>query len=337
VQAQLFPEIARDNAVAQQGKAPEAPAATRLVGIHTSIAGGVGEALERASRLRCTTMQIFSASPRMWTDGRQAIDAEAAGRFGQRRSQLGIGPLVIHANYLINLAAPAGKTQARTILGFRGEIERALALGAEYLVVHPGSRLDQTIDTAIGQISRSLRESAAGLALGRLRILIEITAGQGSAVGSRIEELRAILEACAEMDLGVCLDAAHLFAAGYEIQQEAGLEKTIAQIDREIGLERVRVVHMNDSKPAFASHVDRHEHLGQGQIGLDALRRIVNHPGLAACAFILETPIDRPGDDWRNVQALWWLAGVEWEGPAEGGDAMADRRGAKTKTEKRKG
>lgn len=312
--------------ILSEGQAPEGLAAPPRIGIHTSIAGGVGQALELARRLRCTTLQIFSASPRMWTDGRQTIDADSANQFRQRRRDLGITPLVIHANYLINLAAPAARLQAMTIRGFRGEIERALALDAEYLVVHPGSRRDSTIDAAIGQIANSLRRAAEGLDLGRLRILIEVTAGQGSAVGSRLEELRWILEACPEMELGICLDTAHLFAAGYEIHNEAGLQKTIDEIDRTIGLDRVRVIHVNDSKVAFGSRVDRHQHLGRGQIGLDALGRLINHPGFAGRAFILETPIDRPGDDWRNVCALWRLAGVEWKGPAGRGKRVARRR-----------
>jgi len=337
VQAQSPPEIFSERAIASGSRPPEAPAATRRIGIHTSIAGGFGEALELASRLRCTTMQIFSASPRMWTDGRQMIEPDSAAKFRQRRRELGIAPLVIHANYLINLAAPDEIKRAKSIRAFRGELERALALDAEYLVVHPGSRLGSTTGEATGQVAESLRLASEGLDLGPLRVLIEITAGQGSAVGSRLEELRAILDACPEMGLGVCLDTAHLFAAGYEIRNEAGLDKTVEEIGRVIGLDRVSVVHVNDSKAAFGSRVDRHEHLGQGQIGLDALRRLVNHPGFAGRAFILETPIDHPGDDWRNLRELWRMAGVEWKGPAGPGHTVAGRRKSDAAAAKRRG
>jgi deoxyribonuclease IV len=330
VQAQTSRGTLETHPRTERRRAPESPATSQRIGMHTSIAGGFLEALEAARRLRCTTMQIFSASPRMWADNSRAIDPGRASEFRERRKELEIGPLVIHANYLINLAAPNGGIRTKTIRGFRGELERAVTLGAEYLVVHPGSRRESSMDAAIGQIARSLRESAEGIDLGRLQVLIEITAGQGSAVGSRLEELHAILDGCPGMELGVCLDTAHLFAAGYELQDETGFEKTVEEIDRWIGLDRVHVVHVNDSKAAFASHVDRHEHLGHGQIGLDALRRIVNHPRLAACAFILETPIDRPGDDWRNVRALWRLAGVERKRPAGSGDAMS-RGGRKVK------
>jgi deoxyribonuclease-4 len=329
VQAQVSPKSQPVYPAMAGSRAKTEPlAATHRVGAHTSIAGGLTEALELARRLRCTTLQIFSASPRMWTDGRRKIDPAKAAEFRERRSVLGLDPVVIHANYLINLAAPDSRLRALSIRGFRGELERAIALSADFLVVHPGSRRDGPIDAAIERIADSLRQAADGLELGSLRILPEITAGQGSVVGSRLEELRAILDACPEFDLGVCLDTAHLLAAGYEIRTAAGLDETLGAIDHAIGLDRVRVVHVNDSKAPFGSHVDRHEHLGRGHIGLEALGRIVNDPRLAGRAFILETPIDRPGDDWRNVRALWRLAGIEWKRPAGKGDGFRPRRRA---------
>jgi len=147
------------------------------------------------------------------------------------------------------------------------------------------------------------------LKLGELRILLENTAGQGSTLGSRFEELKAILDACPDLPLGVCVDTAHTFAAGWSIDTEAGLEGTLRDIDRTVGLDRVAVVHVNDSKTPLGSRVDRHEHIGKGKIGLQAFGRILNHPLLAKCAFILETPIDKPGDDKRNVATLWRLTG----------------------------
>jgi deoxyribonuclease-4 len=280
-----------------------------------SIAGGFLESLDLARNLRSTALQIFSASPRMWAGPGHKVHPGVAEEFRRRRAELGLSPLVIHANYLINLAAPDDRTLALSMAGFQGELERASALGADFLVVHPGSRRDSTIETAVDRISGSMARSARGLNLGPLRILVEITAGQGSAVGSRIEELRAILDACSKLPVGVCLDTAHLFAAGYPIHTQDGLDGTMKAIEREIGMDRVPVVHVNDSKALFGSRVDRHEHLGRGQIGLEAMGRVVNHPALAGRAFILETPIDEPGDDWRNVRALWRLAGVEWEQP----------------------
>lgn len=302
-------EASAKNELEEPGRAPV------RIGAHTSIAGGVSRALERASRLRCTALQIFSASPRMWGDGRRGFPPRAAADFREHRLALGLDPLVIHANYLINLAATGGRARALSIRAFRGELERAIALGADYLVVHPGSRGEADRATAARRIAEALGRATAGLALGRLRVLIEGTAGQGRVVGASAGELEEILTACPELDLGVCLDTAHLLAAGYEIRTEEGLAATLDEFDRAIGLERVRVVHVNDSKAPLGARVDRHEHLGRGQIGLEALGRMVNHPRLAGRAFLLETPIDRPGDDWRNVKTLWRLAGVEWKRP----------------------
>ena len=322
-------EASAKNEWEQQGGSPV------RIGAHTSIAGGVSEALARASRLRCTALQIFSASPRMWGNGRRGFDSRAAGEFRERRDALGLDPLVIHANYLINLAAASGRGRSLSIRGFRGELERAIALDANYLVVHPGSRGEADMATAAQRIADSLRRAAAGLALSRLRVLIEGTAGQGSAVGASAGELEAILNACPELGLGVCLDTAHLLAAGYEIRTEEGLAATLDEFDRAIGLDRVRVIHVNDSKAPLGARVDRHEHLGRGHIGLEALGRIVNHPRLAGRAFLLETPIDRPGDDWRNIKTLWRLAGTRWERPAGRGDGLRPRRAGNPRGRKR--
>jgi len=288
------------------------------IGIHTSIAGDLSRSLEIARKLGCNALQIFSTSPRMWPrpGGVRIPEADAA-RFRERRAELGLGPLVIHDNYLINLASPEPVLRARSIQAFHGELVRAAALGADFLVAHPGSARGGTAAQAVPVIAAALRQAARGLKLDGLRILLENTSGMGTAVGSRLEELAAILEAVPDLPLGVCLDTAHLFEAGYDIRSEAGLEDTLQNIQRAVGLERAFVVHVNDSKTSLGSRVDRHEHIGRGKIGLEAFRRILNHPllgpdgsrGRAGRAFILETPIDKPGDDRRNVRTLWKLAG----------------------------
>jgi deoxyribonuclease IV len=304
----------------------------RRIGIHTSIAGGVTEALELARSLRCTTLQIFSASPRMWVDGEQRIGPERARAFCRTRHALGLDPVVIHANYLINLAGPDRRLRSRSIRAFAGELARAAELGADYLVVHPGSRRGGSIEKAVERVADSIVRASRGLDLGGVRILIENTAGQGTVVGSKLEELKAILDARPGLGLGVCLDTAHLLAAGYDVVTAAGLESTIDQIDRILGMDCVRVIHVNDSKVPLGARVDRHEHIGRGHIGLEAFARIVNHPRLAGRAFILETPIDRPGDDWRNVRALWNLAGVRWNRPAAAAaDGFRPRRRARAR------
>ncbi len=287
------------------------------IGIHTSIAGDIAGSLDIAAKLGANALQIFSASPRMWPRGGTRIaDADAA-RFRARRAELGLGPLVIHDNYLINLASPDRVMRTRSIQAFHDELVRAVSLGADFLVAHPGSSLGTPKPQAISEIADGMRQAARGMKMGGLRILVENTSGMGSALGARFEEIKDILDQTTDLPMGVCLDTAHTFEAGYDITTEDGLEKTIAEVDKFVGLDRVYVLHVNDSKTPLGSRVDRHENIGYGKIGLKAFGRILNHPrlgpgvhGLAGRAFILETPIDRPGDDRRNVRALWDLVGV---------------------------
>jgi len=293
------------------------------VGIHTSIAGDVKGALELAHGLGANALQIFSSSPRMWARGSSRIAEAEAAAFRARREELALGPLVIHANYLINLASPNPVLRTQSVQAFYQEIVRGMALGADFLVVHPGSRLGSPVEAGVAAIAESLKQATRGLKLRALRILLENTAGQGTCLGSRFEELNAVLEACPDLPLGVCIDTAHLFAAGWDIRTTEGLESALRDIDVTVGLDRVHVVHMNDSKVALGSRVDRHEHIGRGTIGREAFGAILKHPLLAGRAFILETPIDKPGDDQRNVSALWRLTGRVVRGT---GDGMKPRR-----------
>ena len=293
------------------------------IGIHTSVAGSYLNALESARKLGCNALQIFSASPRMWQGGSARIPEVDAQAFRARRDELRLGPLVIHANYLINLASEQRMLQTRSIQAFHDEIVRAMALGADFLVVHPGSRGESTMGQAISTIIESVKQSSKRAPMGGLRILIENTAGMGTAVGARLEEVGEILAGLRNLPVEACLDTAHLFAAGYDIKTEAGLASTIGQIDGAIGLENVPVIHANDSKIPLGGRVDRHEHIGKGKIGAEAFARILRHPrfgaagpeGLTGRAFIAETPIDDPGDDRRNVAALWELAGLKEHAP----------------------
>jgi deoxyribonuclease IV len=287
------------------------------IGIHTSIAGDIAGALDSAAKLGANALQIFSSSPRMWPRGGSRIAESDAARFRTRRTELALGPLVIHDNYLINLASPDRVMRTRSIQAFHDELVRAVALGADFLVAHPGSGLGTDKDQAIAEIAQGMRHAARGMKLGGLRILVENTSGMGSAVGAQFEEIKAILDQTGDLPVGVCLDTAHTLEAGYDITTEEGLETTLAAVDRTVGLDRVYVLHVNDSKTPLGSRVDRHEHIGRGKIGLKAFGRILNHArlgpglqGLPGRAFILETPIDRPGDDRRNVRALWDLVGV---------------------------
>jgi deoxyribonuclease IV len=293
------------------------------IGIHTSIAGSYLNALESARRLGCNALQIFSASPRMWAGGPARIAELDAAAFRARREQLRLGPLVIHANYLINLAAAQPMLRTRSIQALQDELVRGIALGANFIVVHPGSNGDSAGHRSVPNVIESVRQATRRIPAANLRILIENTAGMGTALGWRLEEVGEIVHGLQELAVGACLDTAHLFAAGYDIKSETGLASTIELIDRTIGLERVPVFHMNDSKTPLGSRVDRHAHIGKGKIGADAIRRILTIPRLGAAApdglpgraFLAETPIDDPGDDRRNVAKLWELAGLRDQAP----------------------
>src|SRR5260370_1093709 len=274
---------------------------------------------------------MFAGRWGMWEGGWAGVPDVDAQAFRARREELRLGPLVIHANYLINLASEQRMLQTRSIQAFHDEIVRAVALGADFLVVHPGARGESTSQQAISTIVESLKQASKRAPLGGLRILIENTAGMGTAVGARLEEVGEILAGLRNLPVGTCLDTAHLFAAGYDIKSEGGLASTIGQIDGAIGLENVPVIHANDSKIPLGGRVDRHEHIGKGKIGAAAFARILQHPrfgaagpeGLAGRAFVAETPIDDPGDDRRNVAALWELAGLQEQAPeAEKGFSM---------------
>ncbi|MBI4467231.1 MAG: deoxyribonuclease IV [Acidobacteria bacterium] len=282
------------------------PGARVRIGIHTSIAGRLEQAADRAGELGCDAFQIFSSSPRNWD--RTPLNPVEAEAFRARRHALGLDPLVIHDNYLINLASPQPVLRSRSIQAFRAEMERALALQADYLVIHPGSGVGLPRRKAIENVAAGLRQATRGFRRNGLEILLENTSGQGSALGADLQELAALLRMLPEMNLGICLDTAHLFAAGYDIRSPGGLEETLATVHTTLGLERVKVIHTNDSRVPCGARADRHEHIGRGRIGLQAFRRLLHHPTLAGKTFILETPIERKGDDRRNLNTVRRLA-----------------------------
>lgn len=279
------------------------------IGIHTSSSGSLEKAGLKAQELGANCFQIFSGSPRTWAA--PPPDPAAVLRMKDVRARLDLSPLVIHANYLINLCSIDPVNRPKSINAFRGEVERALTIGAEYLVVHPGSSKDQTPDSAIDAFARGLAESCAGLASDHLTILLENTAGQGSVLGSKLAELSAIESLAARhlgLKIGYCLDTCHSYAAGYDLSTAAGLKSFVAEAETTLGLENVPVIHTNDSQGALGSKLDRHANIGEGYIGMEGFRRILNHPQLRTKAFILETPIDNEGDDKKNVDALWSLS-----------------------------
>lgn len=277
------------------------------VGVHTSIAGAVENAAHHAHKIGCDTFQMFSANPRGWkTLDPSDQDCE---RFRAARAKYKLAPVVIHDNYLINMASVDPVIRKKSMEAFRGEIRRAIALGADFLVTHPGSAKDSTPAAAIRNCIESIKQAAKGQTLDGLTILIENTAGQGSVIGRSFEEVAEIIAGAGkDLPVGACLDTAHTFAAGYPIHTQDGLQETLEVLDQIIGFEKVKVIHANDSKTDYGSNADRHEHIGRGKIGKEAFARIVRHQKLRRIPFICETPIDRPGDDKRNIGMIRKLA-----------------------------
>ncbi len=278
---------------------------TLRIGIHTSTAGSLERAALKAAELGANTFQIFSASPRMWRAG--SPDPLQVSKLKDARERFDLTPLVIHDNYLINLAAEDPKIRGLSISAFRGEVERALAIGAEYLVAHPGSYGGQGLERGICAVVESLRQALHGLATKDLTILIENTTGGGTKLGGCFEELKAMRELAekfVDARVGFCLDTCHLLASGYDVSTPEGVRRTAAQADAILGLEHVKVFHANDSKTPLGSHVDRHEHIGDGHIGERGFRAILTHPKLRTKPFLLETPHDTDDLARRNLDTL---------------------------------
>ena len=285
-------------------KAPSRPT-SRRIGIHTSIAGGVQNAAERAYRLGCSAFQIFSSSPRQWAP--YELNRPQCDEMQRLREKYDLKPLAIHTNYLINLASMNDLFLKKSIEAFRGEIERGLALCADYLVLHPGSFRGSDREQGLMRTAAAIAVAAQGIDLAGsgFMILIENTAGAEYSLGGSFEQVAEVLEyLCHLVPVGACIDTCHTHVAGYDIVSVAGMQDTLKRLDATIGLKNVRVWHCNDAKAARGSKLDRHQHIGKGTIGVDSFRRLLNDPRLAHAAFIAETPIDEPGDDRRNVEAL---------------------------------
>ena len=275
------------------------------IGIHTSTAGGVANAAERAYRLGCNAFQIFSSSPRQWAP--YELASSQCAEMSRLRERYDLKPLAIHANYLINLAGGNPDFHRKSIAAFRGELERALALCADYLVVHPGSYRGLTREEGLERAAEAIEQAADGLGLWNhaLRVLIENTAGSEFSLGGNFEQVAELVQHLRKLvPVGACIDTCHTHVAGYDIVSEAGFAQTMLHLEQTVGIGNVHVYHCNDAKAACGSKLDRHQHIGKGTIGLEPFRRLLNDPRLAHAAFIAETPIDEPLDDLANVNAL---------------------------------
>jgi deoxyribonuclease-4 len=275
------------------------------IGVHLGTAGGASNAVEKAREIGANTFQIFSSSPRMWRAPK--VDPKQAERMRELRAKLDVGPLVIHTSYLVNVCSQSDEVREKSIEAFRGEIERALMLGAEYLVLHPGSWKGLTREEGL-----KLAASSITRAIDRLpwqgtgfHILIENTAGAEFSLGGSFEQVaELVIRLRATAPVGVCLDTCHTHVAGYDMVSADGYEDTMAKVAATVGFDAVRVWHCNDAKAARGSKLDRHEHIGQGTMGVEPFRRLLNDARFAHAAFIAETPVDEPGDEERNVRVL---------------------------------
>ena len=272
------------------------------LGVHVSIAGKIYESIDRAKALGCDTVQIFSRNPRGWKS--KGIAEEDVLEFRRRREKSGIYPVVVHIPYIINLASPDDSLYENSMRSYIEDIKEADLLGADYFVTHMGSHKGRGEDFGLNRLAGALNQ-IIDKARPSLVILLEITAGGGSSLGYKFEHLKTVIGKIKKKGkMGVCFDTSHAFEAGYNVSTKDGLEDTVKKFDNIIGLEALKVIHLNDSRSDFNSHADRHWHIGKGKMGLGAFKRIVNHPKLKDIPFILETPKKTDRDDKMNMSTV---------------------------------
>ena len=261
-----------------------------LVGAHVSIAGEMYKSVERALSIGATTMQIFTKSSRSWVA--KKLTDQNCEDFKTAVKSSGLSHLVAHASYLINIGTHDGETERKAVDALTDELMRCEQLGIPYLVLHPGSHVGEGIEKGIKQIAKHL-DAILQKIDGKTIIALETMAGQGTNLGSTFEEIKTIIDLCEEKKrIGVCLDTCHIFSAGYDISTTDGYKKVMKSFDEIIGLKKLKVVHINDSKTAFNSHKDRHEELGKGSIPLETFKLIMHDKNLENIPKILETPTD---------------------------------------------
>ncbi|MBI5873483.1 MAG: deoxyribonuclease IV [Candidatus Omnitrophica bacterium] len=279
------------------------------LGVHVSASGKIYEAVDRAASLGCTAMQIFSRNPRQWRQG--GVCEEDSHEFRHRLRSSGIRVVAVHIPYLINLATSYDVLYKKSIEGYIEDMRETDMLGAQYLVTHMGSFKNSTLADGLGSFIKALniifRQTKD---LKGVKLLLENTSGSGSWLGSTFDHHKIIFDAVEDRSrLGLCLDTAHAFAAGYDIRRPEVFDALIDEVDAKVGKGALHLVHLNDSASDCGTHIDRHDHIGKGFIGTKAFRHIVNHPGLKDAAFILETPKDTPRSDKMNLNRVRKLAG----------------------------
>lgn len=275
-----------------------------LLGAHMSTAGGASTAIDRALSINCNAMQIFVKNNMQWFAAPMA--EKEAGAFRDHPRRADVKSVFGHSGYMINLAASNPDFHAKSVRALREELERADQLQLPFLVLHPGAHTGAGEEAGLDKVIASLNALFAASPKIRTRVALETTAGQGSCLGHRFEHLAFILANVREPErLCVCLDTAHIFAAGYDLATAAGTKKTFAQFKQIVGLRWLAAIHMNDSKTPRGSHVDRHAHIGKGRIGLEAFRYVMNEPAFAKIPKVLETPKEKAMlEDMENLRVL---------------------------------
>jgi deoxyribonuclease IV len=275
-----------------------------LLGAHMSIAGEVGEAFNRGKQVGCECIQIFTKSSRQWAS--KPYSKEEIENFKRLQAETGISTVIAHDSYLVNLGAPDSAMRLKSVKGLIDELHRCEALGVPILVAHPGAHVGSGIEDGIKTIAKSIDEAHAASKGFKVKIALEITAGQGSTLGHTFEQLGQIYDAVVENErMRLCFDTEHAFAAGYDLRTPEGYENTFGELDKFVGLKRLAAFHLNDSIKDFHSRVDRHQHIGKGFIGLDAFRRLLNDPRFSGLPMCLETPKGpEMAEDVENLATL---------------------------------
>jgi len=271
-------------------------------GFHISIAQGFSKVVEKAQKTKCETIQLFSRNPRGWEF--KELNPDEVGQFKTKLASSNISPCFLHLPYLPNLAATKKELYTKSIDSLCEDLKRAEILSIPFLVIHVGSRVALSEEEAIEKVVQGINESFQRIP-NQVMILLENTAGQGTELGSTFSQLQNILSGVEDQSrIGICLDTAHAFAAGYDLFTKNGLDETLNEFDRLIGLKHLHLLHLNDAKTPLASHSDRHWHIGKGYIGLEGFRNIVNHPLLDHLPGIMETPRKDLKDDLRNMRVV---------------------------------
>jgi deoxyribonuclease-4 len=271
-------------------------------GFHISIAEGFSNVVERAKVRGCETLQLFSRNPRGWRY--TPLDKSGVEEFRSSINASGLFPLFLHLPYLPNIASPQSKFYSRSIDSIAMDLERAQQLGAEYLIIHIGHRLESSEDEAIDAVSQGIHQAFEKVK-NSVILLMENTAGQGTEIGYNFEQINKIIERVQENNrMGVCLDTAHSFESGYDLSNKDGIERTLESFDQTIGLKRLHLLHLNDSKTPLGSRKDRHWHIGEGHIGLEGFRYLINHPSIKHLPGIMETPRKDTVEDLRNMKVI---------------------------------